>query len=84
MNIDIKDTITLNDKNKYIVVSKVNYENNTYYYLTDKVNHENLKFCVENKESGNSIIEVDDPNLVQALLPLFVDTAKDYIDLPVQ
>ena len=31
--IDIKDILTLDDNNKYIVVSKVNYEGKIYYYL---------------------------------------------------
>ena len=81
MNIGIKDTITLNDNNDYLVVSKVNYENNTYYYLIDVLNNENTKFCIENKNTNNSIIEVIDQSLIQTLLPLFVDKAKDYIDL---
>ena len=81
MNIGIKDTITLNDNNDYLVISKVNYENNTYYYLIDVLNNENIKFCVENKNTNNSIIEVIDQSLIQTLLPLFVDKAKDYIDL---
>jgi len=81
MNIDIKDTITLDDNNNYVVVSKADYENNTYYYLIDKENNENVKFCVENKNSENSIIEVIDENLIQKLLPLFVDNGKSHIDL---
>lgn len=81
MNIEIKDTTTLSDNNEYIVVSKINYENNTYYYLIDKRNSGNIKFCVENKNKNNSIIEVLDKNLIQFLLPLFVNKAKDYINL---
>lgn len=84
MNIDIKDTITLDDNNKYIVVSKVIYNNETYYYLIDEVNNENVKFCIENKQTGNSIIEITDQNLIQTLLPLFFNQSKDYINLEEQ
>ena len=31
--IDIKDVLTLDDKNEYVVVSKINYESKIYYYL---------------------------------------------------
>ena len=84
MNIDIKDTVTLNDNKKYIVVGKTDYENNIYYYLIDEVNVENIKFCVENKNRGNSIIEVADENLIQILLPLFVNSAKGYLEVEEQ
>ena len=35
MNIDIKDVITLDDNNEYVVVNKVNYNDKNYYYLRD-------------------------------------------------
>lgn len=81
MNIDIKDIITLDDNNEYIVVSKINYQNNTYYYLVDKNNNTNLKFCIENKNTGNSIIELEDKLLIQTLIHLFAENAKQFIDL---
>lgn len=76
MNIDIKDAITLNDENEYIVVSKVNFQNNTYYYLIDKNECGNVKFCLENNER-NSLIDLDDANLIQTLLPLFLEASKN-------
>jgi len=78
MCIDIKDTITLSDDNSYVVVSKVNYKDNTYYYLIDKNNNENLKFCVEKTES-KSFLEVEDANLIQQLLPLFLKASSNAI-----
>jgi len=71
MNVEIKDILVLSDDNSYVVVSKVIYENNTYYYLIDKDKNENLKFCVE-KPENNSLLEVEDANLIQKLLPLFL------------
>lgn len=80
MNIDIKDVVTLNDNIRYAVVSKVNYENNVYYYLAEIDNLSNIKFLVENKER-NSLVEVEDKELIQKLLPLFVNESKEKLNL---
>lgn len=76
MNIEIKDVITLSDSNKYCVVSKTMLNNLTYYYLVDLSNSENIKFCVED---DSELIEVEDKSLIQVLLPLFMNSAKDDI-----
>ena len=78
MNIDIKDIITLSNDNSYVVASKTNYQDGIYYYLIDKDNHENIKFCVENSKNS-SLIEVEDTNLIQQLLPLFVKSSSEAI-----
>lgn len=80
MNIEIKDVVTLSDNIRYAVVSKVNYENNIYYYLTEIENIANIKFLVENKER-NSLVEVEDKELIQKLLPLFVKESKEKLNL---
>lgn len=80
MNIDIKDVVTLNDNIRYAVVSKVNYENGVYYYLAEIDNLSNIKFLVENKER-NSLVEVEDKELIQKLLPLFVNESKEKLNL---
>lgn len=77
MIINIKDTLTLDDNNEYVVVSKVNYENKNYYYLLDKNNNENVKFCYEDNEE---LVEIDDKELTTKLLPLFVEVAQKEID----
>ena len=73
MNIKIKDVLTLDDKNKYVVVSIVNLENKSYYYLVD-INNNNVKFCYE---CNNGLVEIDDNELIRKLLPLFYNSAKD-------
>ena len=78
MNIDIMDTITLSDKNKYLVVSKVNHQDNTYYYLIDEENNKNIKFCLEEAET-KSLTEINDSSLIQILVPLFATTASQYV-----
>ena len=66
MTINIKDTLTLDDNNEYVVISKVNYESKNYYYLLDKNNEE--------------LVEIEDKKLTTKLLPLFVEVAKKEID----
>ena len=78
MNIDIKDRITLDDNNVYVIVSKTNYQNQIYYYLMDANNNENIKFCYENTVN-NSLVESTDENINQALLPLFLNATKDHV-----
>jgi len=78
MDVEIKDTITLNDGNSYIVVSKTSHNDDIYYYLIDKDNNENIKFCVEKKEN-NSLLEVNDNNLIQQLLPVFLKATSKAI-----
>ncbi len=77
MIINIKDTLTLDDKNEYVVVSKVSYENKTYYYLIDKNNYSNVKFCYGDNDE---LVEINDKSLVTKLLPLFLKAAKNEIN----
>lgn len=78
MNIDIRDRITLNDNNEYVVISKIKYHHQIYYYLIDINNNENIIFCYENN-TNNSLVESIDQNLNKKLLPLFLDVSKDYV-----
>ena len=77
MVINIKDILTLDDNNEYVVISKINYESKNYYYLLDKNNIENIKFCYEDNEE---LVEIDDKELVTKLLPLFVEASKKEIN----
>jgi len=71
--IDIRDILTLDDNNEYVVVSKITYEDKIYYYLVDKNKNENIKFCYEKEDN---LVELNDKVLVTKLLPLFLDAAK--------
>ena len=77
MDIEIKDTLTLSDGNKYIVVSKTNSNGKTYYYLVDLVNNKNIKFC---EEDHNELVEIENSEIIRALLPLFVNASKDILN----
>ena len=79
MNIDIKDKITLSDNNTYVVVSKVNYQQKVYYYLIDENSLGNVKFCYENS-NNNSVIEINDPELIRTLIPLFTQKSKEMLE----
>lgn len=74
MELNIKDIVTLDDNNEYVVVSKTNYENKTYYYLIDKNNNTNIKFCYED---AGDLVEFDDKELATKLLPLFLKEMKN-------
>ena len=78
MSIDIKDILTLDDDNKYVVVSKVYFEGKDFLYLVDVNNNANLKFCyVDNDE----LVESNDKELNTKLLPLFFDEIKDMLPI---
>lgn len=74
--IEIKDVVTLSDKNTYQVISKVDYEYRIYYYLVDINEISNVKFLYEN---GDKLTEVEDPELVNTLMPLFYNEIKDLL-----
>ncbi len=79
MSVSIKDTLVLDDDNEYVVVSKVNYQAKIYYYLIDKNNLKNIKFCIEKEK--NTLVDIDDKDLIKILLPLFVKESKKTIDI---
>ena len=80
MNVETKDIITLNDNNKYVVCSKVNYQNNGYLYLVDVNDKSNVKFGLEEKADNQiKILEIENQTLIQALLPLFYSKSKEIL-----
>ena len=77
MIINIKDTLTLDDNNEYVVVSKVNSEDKNYFYLIDKNDNSNVKFCYQDNDE---LVELNDKELVTRLLPLFVENSKGELE----
>ena len=73
---NIKDIVTLSDKNEYQVISKVSYESEIYYYLVDINEISNIKFLYEN---GEKLAEIEDEKLVNELLPLFYNEIKELL-----
>lgn len=76
--LNIKDLITLDDNNRYLVTNKALLDGLTYYFLVDIKNNTNIKFCYENKIGDKlELTEVDDDNLITKLILLF---AKNILD----
>ena len=73
MIIDIKDTLTLDDNKDYVVVSKIEYQNQVYFYLTD-VDNTDVKFYFQKRI--DELTELEDQELIKTLLPLFIEEAK--------
>lgn len=81
MEIEYQDIITLNDKNRYVVASKVNYNGSTYVYLVDINDNANLKFAeIEKNNSLSELDSVKDEELIKQLIPLFYNSSKGDIE----
>lgn len=64
--------ITLDDDNKYVIVSKVVIKNINYYYLIDINNVKNVKFCQEEREGETIILkEITDKEVIINLIRVF-------------
>lgn len=78
MHININDRVTLSNHKKYIVISKITQEENTYYYLVDMDTRKEIKICYENIEN-QSMIEIKNKEMLQKLFPLFVKKSQEAI-----
>ena len=75
MNIDIKDTLILDNNKQYIVISKANYNNQTYYYIVEETNKNNdTKFCYQRNDE---LIEITDNELIKKIVPLLVENSNN-------
>lgn len=75
------DIITLNDKRKYLVLSKVIYENEVYLYLSSIDNDHILRVCMEKKMNNEdiSLIPIVDEKLIIKLKNYFKKDIRDLI-----
>lgn len=78
MNLNIKDTIVLEDQKEYVVASKVLYKDIWYYYLVDLGKFSNLRYVTYDEELKR-FLDVEDILLIRDLMPHFVLAAKDVI-----
>lgn len=76
MDIEIGDTLTLEENKKYIVVSQVVYEDQLCLYLVD----ETATIPMFAYLIGNELVEIEDENIIRELLPLFVETASPIME----
>lgn len=72
MDISIRDILTLDDNNEYLVTGKVSHENATYFYLVDINDNQFFKILKFNENNGK-LTEFNDENTVRALIPLFAE-----------
>lgn len=64
--------ITLSDNKKYLVLSKVNYNDLVYLYLSSVENEPVQKVCIEESTDDKIILSVvNDKKLIKELVPLF-------------
>ena len=82
MNIEIKDEIKLDDNNEYVVVSKIIYENNIYFYIVNINNNTEFKILRYNKEN-EKLSEFEDQELIKKLLPLLLEEAAKHINIEI-
>ena len=73
---DIKDIVTLDDDNEYVVASKTIYNDRMYYYLVDINKPENLMFCYED---NGELVESNNKEVNTELLPLFYNASKNIL-----
>lgn len=74
--INIKDTLVLDDDNEYVVVSKTNYNDKSYYYIINNKDNSDFKFCYQDNDE---LVEIEDDNLIKELIPLFFNSVKDVL-----
>ena len=79
MNIETNNMITLNNNEKYAILEKINFEDIDYYYValineiqTD-IKDEYKIIKIENNSNTNYIIEITEQELLNKLLPIFLD-----------
>lgn len=72
--INTKDTLVLDDDNEYVVVSKANYNDKTYYYIINSNDNSDFKFCYQDNDE---LVEIEDYKLIKELIPLFFNNVKD-------
>lgn len=72
MKVEKGNIVTLSDDIQYIVLSRVEYDNKNYLYLTSMEEEPKIKICCENKE--NDVLKlciVTDIKLINKLILLF-------------
>lgn len=80
-NIDVFDTLTLDDNNKYLVSAKAVNDGKNYFLLVDTNNNANVLILEEflvNDEIHMRVVE--DKNVLDNIMPLFLESAKNSLE----
>ena len=78
MNINIKDVLSLDDNNIYVVTSKAELDSEIYCYLANINDNGKVKIL---HLDHDQLVEVDDSELVRKLIPLFLEETNKVIPL---
>lgn len=73
------DVIVLDDLKEYVVVSKVNHKGSDYIFIIEVNNTSNYKFA-EVEDGEISVIEADEQELLDEIIPLFGLDAQKTIE----
>ena len=77
MKVEVDNVITLDNDADYLVVNKLNYENNTYFEICNLNDNKDLKIV---KQEGNELVEFFNFELLDKLLYLFNEQNKIYTE----
>ena len=77
MKVEVDNVITLDNDADYLVVNKLNYENNTYFEICNLNDNKDLKIV---RQEGNELVEFFDLELLDKLLYLFNEKNKIYTE----
>ncbi len=77
MKVEVDNVITLDNDADYLVVNKLNYENNTYFEICNLNDNKDLKIV---RQEGNELVEFFDLELLDKLLYLFNEQNKIYTE----
>lgn len=69
MNLNKNDIIKLSDNNRYLVLSKVLYNDICYYYLVDIIDNSNFKLVTD---INDNIIEMKDSKILDEIIKLMI------------
>lgn len=72
--------ITLSDNKKYLVLSKIDYSNEKYLYLSNLEDPVDIKVCREESENESlQLVVVTDKKLIKKLFTYFFKDMKTMI-----
>ena len=77
MKVEVDNVITLDNDADYLVVNKLNYENNTYFEICNLNDNKDLKIV---RQEENELVEFFDLELLDKLLYLFNEQNKIYTE----
>lgn len=68
MKVEVNNIVTLDNDTDYLVTNKLDYENNTYFAISNLNDDKDLKIV---RQEGNELVEFFDFELLTKLVCLF-------------